>query len=73
MELFTWHRNVGVLGEGGEAQQELNHGERVDVVYESPDNIELPDAADALDGRLAEQLTDNLEGKNRFEDAVLSV
>jgi hypothetical protein len=42
--------NVGIFGEGGEAQKELNHSERVDVVYKTPDDVQLLDAADALHG-----------------------
>ena len=59
---FTWNGDVGVLREGGQTQQELDHGEGVDVVYESADNIELPDAADALNGGFAQELADHLEG-----------
>ncbi len=42
--------NVGIFGEGGEAQKELNHSERVDVVYKTPDDVQLLDATDALHG-----------------------
>jgi hypothetical protein len=59
---FTWNGDVGVLRERGQTQQELDHGEGVDVVYESADNIELPDAADALNGGFAQELADHLEG-----------
>jgi hypothetical protein len=29
---FTWNGDVGVFREGGETQQQFNHGEGVDVV-----------------------------------------
>jgi hypothetical protein len=46
----TWNGDVGVFGEGGQAQQQFNHGEGVDVVDEATNHSKLSYAVDALNG-----------------------
>jgi hypothetical protein len=59
--MFTWDRNIGIFRERGKAKEELDHGEGIDIVNQATDNIELFNAADALNGRFAEELADDLQ------------